>query len=115
MVVHQASITATILFGDTPEPEVVRLPGDHRKTDRLDAVHLAQQYRSDHLTAVTVPNVDQEAVRHLVRAQLFMRRQIVRSKHRITASCVPAAAVSPRRRVPGPSRTAPGWPGCGAS
>jgi len=138
MDVHQASITAAILFGDRPEPEVVRLPGDlnaarrlfrrlaeqgvpracyeasgagfvlqraldhdgfhceviapslipsrpgdHRKTDRLDAVHLAQQYRSGHLTAVTVPDVDQEAVRHLVRAHLFMRRQIVRSKHRI--------------------------------
>jgi transposase len=40
-------------------------------------------YRSGHLTAVNVPGVDQEAVRHLVRARLFMRRQITRSKHRI--------------------------------
>jgi transposase len=58
-------------------------PGDHRKTDRLDAVHLVQQFRSGHLTAVSVPDVDQEAVRHLVRAHLFNRRQITRAKHRI--------------------------------
>lgn len=58
-------------------------PGDHRKTDRLDAVHLARQFRSGHLTAVAVPDVNQEAVRHLVRAHLFNRRQITRAKHRI--------------------------------
>jgi transposase len=58
-------------------------PGDHRKTDRLDAIHLAQQLRSGHLTAVSVPDVDQEAVRHLVRAHLFNRRQVTRAKHRI--------------------------------
>ena len=44
---------------------VPSLPGDHRKTDRLDAVHLARMYRSGHLTAVTVPDTEQEAVRHL--------------------------------------------------
>ena len=136
--VHQASITAAILYGDNPDPEIVRLPGDlnptrrlfrrlaengvpracyeasgagyvlqraldhdgfhcdviapslipsrpgdHRKTDRLDAIHLARMYRSGNLTAIDVPGVDQEAVRHLVRARLFMRRQITRSKHRI--------------------------------
>jgi len=59
------------------------LPGDHRKTDRLDAAHLARMYRSGHLTSVTVPDIDQEAVRHMVRARLFLRRQITRSKHRI--------------------------------
>ena len=138
MDVHQASITAAILHGDDPEPEVVRLPGDlnsarrlfrrladkgapracyeasgagfvlqrtlerdgfhceviapslipsrpgdHRKTDRLDAVHLARMYRSGHLTVVSVPAENQEAIRHLVRARLFRQRQITRSKHRI--------------------------------
>jgi transposase len=138
MDVHQASITAAILRGDHPEPEVVRLPGDlnaarrlfrrltnkgvpracyeasgagfvlqrtlerdgfhceviapslipslpgdRRKTDRLDAVHLARMYRSGHLTSVRVPDEDQEAIRHLVRARLFRQRQITRSKHRI--------------------------------
>ncbi len=104
--VHQASITAAILYGDNPDPEVVRLPGDlnptrrlfrhlaengvpracyeasgagyvlqraldhngfhcdviapslipsrpddHRKTDRLDAIHLARMYRSGNLSS----------------------------------------------------------------
>lgn len=69
---------------DVIAPSLVpSLPGDHRKTDRLDAVHLARMYRSGHLTSVTVPDTDQEAVRHLVRARLFLRRQIIRSKNRL--------------------------------
>jgi transposase len=78
-----------VLSGDGFHCEVIApslipsRPGDHRKTDRLDAVHLVRQYRSGHLTAVTVPDIDQEAVRHLVRAHLFNRRQITRAKHRI--------------------------------
>ncbi len=59
------------------------LPGDRRKTDRLDAVHLVRMYRSGHLTAISVPDEQQEAVRQLVRARLFRQRQIVRIKHRI--------------------------------
>ena len=59
------------------------LPGDRRKTDRLDAVRLVRMYRSGHLTPIAVPDVEQEAVRHLVRARLFRQRQITRSKHRI--------------------------------
>jgi transposase len=57
-------------------------PGDHCKTDRLNAIHLVQQFRSGHLTAVNVPDIDQEAVQHLVRAHLFNRRQITWAKHR---------------------------------
>jgi transposase len=73
MDVHQASITAAILHGDQPEPEIVRLPGGLNPTRRL--------FRR--LTSVTVPDENQEAVRHLVRARLFRQRQITRSKHRI--------------------------------
>ena len=42
-------------------------PGDHRKTDRLDAVMLARLYRSGHLTAVHVPDESHEALRRLLR------------------------------------------------
>jgi len=62
---------------------IPRCPGDHRKTDRLDAVRLARMYRSGHLRAVTVPDEEHEAVRQLVRCRLSLQRQIVRSKHRI--------------------------------
>ncbi len=33
--VHSASITAAILHGDSPDPEIVRLPGDLNATRRL--------------------------------------------------------------------------------
>ena len=38
---------------------IPRRPGDHRKTDRLDAVMLARLYRSGHLTPIHVPTADQ--------------------------------------------------------
>jgi len=138
MDVHQDSITAAILQGDSDDPEIVRLPGDlnasrrlfrrlsqrgtpracyeasgagyvlqraldhdgfwceviapsliprwpgdHRKTDRLDAVRLVRLYRSGHLRPIRIPDEEQEEVRQLVRCRLSLQRQIVRSKHRI--------------------------------
>jgi transposase len=62
---------------------IPRWPGDHRKTDRLDAVRLARLYRSGHLRPVKVPTEQHEEVRQLVRCRLSLQRQIVRSKHRI--------------------------------
>ena len=62
---------------------IPRSPGDHRKTDRLDAVRLARMYRSGHLRAVTVPDQELEALRQLVRCRLSLQRQIVRSKQRV--------------------------------
>jgi transposase len=53
---------------DVIAPSLVpRKPGERRKTDRLDAIMLARLYRSGHLTAVHVPNEDQEALRFLLR------------------------------------------------
>jgi hypothetical protein len=49
----------------------------------------------------------QEAIRHLVRARLFMRRQIVRSKHRTWASCAPPITASPGPRATGPISPVP--------
>ena len=46
---------------------IPRKPGDHRKTDRLDAIMLARLYRSGHLTPVHVPDEDHEALRRLLR------------------------------------------------
>ncbi len=138
MDVHQDSITAAILFGDDPSPQVERLPsdlnavrrmfrrletrgtprscyeasgagyvlqrclehdgfhceviapslvpkkpGDRRKTDRLDAIHLARHYRAGNLTPVTVPSREQEEIRQLVRSRLAVQSHVVRLKHRI--------------------------------
>ncbi len=45
------------------------MPGDRVKTDRRDAQKLAQLSRGEMLTAVWVPEVQQEAFRDLVRAR----------------------------------------------
>jgi transposase len=44
-------------------------PGDRVKTDRRDAVQLARLARSGDLTAVSVPKVEDEAMRDLTRAR----------------------------------------------
>jgi len=68
---------------------IPRKPGDRRKTDRLDAVRLAELYRGGYLTSVHVPDEEQEAVRQLVRTRLSIQRHITRVKHRVvkTLAC----------------------------
>jgi transposase len=138
MDVHQDSITAAILHGQSAEPTVERLPGDlnavrrmfrrlsrhgtprscyeasgagyvlqrclehdgfhceviapslvpkkpgdRRKTDRLDAIHLARHYRAGNLVPVAVPTNEQEEIRQLVRSRLGVQSHVVRLKHRI--------------------------------
>lgn len=77
MDVHQSSITAAIARESQETPEVVHLPGDR------NAVRLAQLYRSGHSTAVALPDLDQEAVRQLVRTRLAVQQRITALKHRI--------------------------------
>jgi len=62
---------------------IPRKPGDRRKTDRLDAVKLAEYYRGGHLTPVAIPDEEQEAVRQLLRGRLALQTHITRLKHRI--------------------------------
>lgn len=63
---------------------IPRRPGDHRKTDRLDAVMLARLYRSGHLTAVHVPTEDHEALRRLLRLRTTYHRYCTATMHRIS-------------------------------
>ncbi|MFC6255975.1 transposase, partial [Kocuria oceani] len=58
--------------------------GDRIKTDARDAVHLARLLRLDEITAVTVPGVDQEAARDLVRAREDCRGDLMRARHRLS-------------------------------
>ncbi len=48
--------------------KIRRAPGDRVKTDSRDPLLLGRLLRMDDLTAVTVPSVEQEAARDLVRA-----------------------------------------------
>ena len=77
---------------------IPRKPGDRRKTDRLDAIRLAELYRGGYLTPVAVPDEDQEAVRQLVRTRLAVQQHITRVKHRAWLERM-------RRELEGPQQT----------
>jgi transposase len=63
---------------------VPKRPGDHRKTDRLDALMLARLYRSGHLTAVHVPDENHEALRRLLRLRETYHAYRTATMHRIS-------------------------------
>jgi transposase len=58
--------------------KIPRRPGDRVKTDRRDADQLARLDRAGELTAIHVPEPQDEAVRDLLRA----RHQVIRHQHR---------------------------------
>ena len=59
-------------------------PGERVKTNRLDARRLASYYRSGDLTAIHVPEAKQEALRDLIRARDDFRRDLQRSRQRLS-------------------------------
>lgn len=58
--------------------------GDRVKTDARDALHLARLLRLGEITAVSIPSVDQEAARDLVRAREDCRGDLMRARHRLS-------------------------------
>jgi transposase len=64
--------------------KIRRAPGDRVKTDGRDALLLARLLRMDDLTVVTVPSVEQEAARDLVRAREDCRGDLMRARHRLS-------------------------------
>jgi len=61
-----------------------RPAGDRVKTDAKDAIHLAKLLRLDEITSVSIPSVDQEAARDLVRAREDCRGDLMRARHRLS-------------------------------
>jgi transposase len=59
-------------------------PGQRIKTDRRDAIRLAQLFRAGELTSVYVPKEEDEALRDLVRAREDVKEDELRAKHRLT-------------------------------
>lgn len=57
--------------------------GDRIKTDRRDAIRLAQLFRAGELTAIHVPSPHQEALRDLVRAREDAREDLHRARQRM--------------------------------
>lgn len=62
---------------------IPQLPGDHRKTDRLDAERLAIFLRGGQLTPVSPPTPQLESLRSLMRLRLSIQQDVVRSRHRL--------------------------------
>jgi len=83
--VLQRVLTKDGFHCDVIAPSLIpRRPGDHRKTDRLDAIMLAKLYRSGHLTPVNVPTEHLEALRRLLRLRTTYRCYSSSIKHRIS-------------------------------
>ena len=63
---------------------VPKAPGDRVKTDRRDALHLAELHRSGLLSAVWVPDAAHEALRDLVRCREQARQDLQRARQRLS-------------------------------
>ena len=64
---------------------IPRKPGDRIKTDRRDACKLARTLRSGDLTAVWVPDEEQEAMRDLTRARDDLKAQERKARQQLNA------------------------------
>ena len=64
---------------------IPKKPGERIKTDRRDAGKLAQSLRSGDLTAVWVPDEEQEAMRDLTRARDDMKSQERKARQQLNA------------------------------
>jgi transposase len=79
------SLTAAGIRCEVVAPSKLQRPaGDRVKTDARDAVHLARLLRLDEFTPVSVPTVDQETARDLVRAREDCRGDLMRARHRLS-------------------------------
>ncbi|WP_405070192.1 IS110 family transposase [Kribbella sp. NBC_01510] len=79
------SLTAAGIRCEVVAPSKLQRPsGDRVKTDAKDAVHLARLLRLDEFTPVSVPTVEQETARDLVRAREDARADLMRARHRLS-------------------------------
>ncbi len=85
---------------------IPKKPGERIKTDRRDAGKLARSLRSGDLTAVWVPDEEQEAMRDLTRTPArTSRRRSARPASSSTPMCCAMATPGPRTGPAGPRRT----------
>ncbi len=79
------SLTAAGIRCEVLAPSKLQRPsGDRVKTDARDALHLARLLRLDEFTAVSVPTVEQENARDLVRAREDARGDLMCARHRLS-------------------------------
>jgi len=79
------SLSAAGIRCEVVAPSKLQRPsGDRVKTDAKDAIHLARLLRLDEFTPVSIPSVDQENARDLVRAREDCRGDLMRARHRLS-------------------------------
>lgn len=61
-----------------------RAPTDRIKTDKRDAIRLARRLAAGELTLVTVPSVEHERLRDVVRCREDIRGDLMRARHRLS-------------------------------
>jgi len=64
--------------------KLIRAAGDRVKTDVRDARHLTRLLHLGQIVAVTIPTVEQEAARDLVRAREDVRGDLMTARHRLS-------------------------------
>src|SRR3954454_12537580 len=79
------SLSAAGIRCEVVAPSKLQRPcGDRVKTDAKDAVHLARLLRLDEFTPVSIPKIDCENARDLVRAREDCRGDLMRARHRLS-------------------------------
>jgi transposase len=67
---------------------IPRKPGERIKTDRRDALKLAELFRAGMSTAVAAPSPEQDAIRDLCRCREAVRADLARCRHRLVKMLV---------------------------
>ena len=75
-----------------------RPPADRVKTDKRDAIRLARLLAAGELTLVTIPTVEREQLRDLVRCREDIRLDLMRARNRIGKQAPLVADFGPVRR-----------------
>lgn len=80
----QRRLTKAEIHCDVAAPSLTpRRPGQRVKTDRRDALKLAELLRGGVLSMVTIPDVEREALRDLVRAREDAGEDLLRARNRL--------------------------------
>jgi transposase len=85
-----------------------RPAADRVTTDKRDAIQLARLLAAGELVLVTIPSVEREQLRDLVRCREDIRVDLARARHRIGGSCCAVRSTGRARVKRGRASTARG-------
>lgn len=96
-VLYRAAQQAGIALEVVAPSKTARLSGDRVKTDRKDAELLCRLLMAGQLTPIAVPTPSFEAARDLTRARELVRRDLMRSRHRVSKLLLRYGRVYPEK------------------